>query len=273
MDMNENLVNNYIAATEDIEDSCLLSFKVFGQCYQQDCLKPIDDPDDPNSTPVDAPKLAEDFSIVIPGTTATTIAPNGFIIVTDEVATVNLVDGSFSVCSVEILSVSKSMIHLETGYWDIKIRYKFTYDLELIDENGAVLKVTEDGTTNELEKFKAFTSYTKLVTLFGGKFESSESDVVTSTTLLQPQSLYTKGSPQVMIEAKAINYPPYIIDATNEVSIIIGLFTIIKVFRVVQLLVEGRACTPPKCEGYTPSDPCTIFKDMDFPFDDFNPSV
>ncbi|GAA0177660.1 hypothetical protein SH2C18_08480 [Clostridium sediminicola] len=276
--MNNQSVNCF-PTDEEITDSTLLAFKVFGQCYQQECLKPTEDSMelDENSTPIDAPKLGEDFSIEIPGTDTTdaiTVNPNEFINVTDLIDGSNVIDGTFKICSIDILSISKSMIKLENGYWDIKIRYIFTYNLELLDENGNVVNVINLDTGEEIGTFGAYSVYNKIVTLFGGRFESENCDVVVTTTLLQPQSLYTKESPQALIEAKAINYQPYIaeIDGSRKVTIVIGLFTINKLFRIVSMIVEGRDSEVPECEEIRPYDPCTAFKEMDFPFDCFNPS-
>lgn len=57
----------------------------------------------------------------------------------------------------------------------------------------------------------------------------------------------------------------------NEVLVTIGLFTIIKLFRIVNLSVESRGfCIPEECENIS-SDPCEFFDDLSFPMDTFAP--
>jgi hypothetical protein len=58
----------------------------------------------------------------------------------------------------------------------------------------------------------------------------------------------------------------------NEVHVTIGLFTIIRIFRIVQLLVESKGfCTPEECEDLKPHNPCELFENLDFPMDVFAP--
>jgi len=58
----------------------------------------------------------------------------------------------------------------------------------------------------------------------------------------------------------------------NEVDVTIGLFTIIKLFRIVQLSVESKGfCIPPECEDVSPLNPCDFFENLDFPMDIFAP--
>lgn len=59
----------------------------------------------------------------------------------------------------------------------------------------------------------------------------------------------------------------------NEVLVTIGLFTIIKLFRIVNLTVDSRGfCIPEECEdGVSPLNPCEFFDSLDFPMDIFAP--
>ncbi len=58
----------------------------------------------------------------------------------------------------------------------------------------------------------------------------------------------------------------------NEVRVTIGLFTIIKLFRIVNLTVESRGfCIPEECEEISPLNPCEFFDNLDFPLDIFAP--
>lgn len=58
----------------------------------------------------------------------------------------------------------------------------------------------------------------------------------------------------------------------NAVNVTIGLFTIIKLFRIVNLTVESRGfCIPEECEEISPLHPCEFFESLDFPMDIFAP--
>lgn len=58
----------------------------------------------------------------------------------------------------------------------------------------------------------------------------------------------------------------------NEVNVTIGLFTIIKLFRIVNLSVQSRGfCIPQECEDISPLNPCEFFDNLDFPMDIFAP--
>lgn len=58
----------------------------------------------------------------------------------------------------------------------------------------------------------------------------------------------------------------------NEVVVTIGLFTIIKLYRIVNLLVESRGfCIPEECEEVSPLNACEFFDNLDFPMDIFAP--
>lgn len=58
----------------------------------------------------------------------------------------------------------------------------------------------------------------------------------------------------------------------NEVQVTIGLFSIIKLFRIVNLSVESRGfCVPDECEEISPLNPCEFFENLDFPLDIFDP--
>ena len=61
-------------------------------------------------------------------------------------------------------------------------------------------------------------------------------------------------------------------NAAVEVCVTIGLFTIIKLFRLVNLLVESRGfCIPEECEDLSALSPCEFFDNLDFPMDIFAP--
>lgn len=61
-------------------------------------------------------------------------------------------------------------------------------------------------------------------------------------------------------------------EGSREVVVTIGLFTIIKLCRLVDLTVESRGfCIPEECENVAPLTPCEFFDTLDFPFEMFSP--
>ncbi len=60
--------------------------------------------------------------------------------------------------------------------------------------------------------------------------------------------------------------------SNREVIVTIGLFTVIKLCRLVDLSVESRGfCVPEECEDNSPLTPCEFFDTLDFPFEMFSP--
>ncbi len=61
----------------------------------------------------------------------------------------------------------------------------------------------------------------------------------------------------------------------RKIYVTIGLFTIIKLERNVQLLIPAYDfCIPEKeCVASTPDDPCEMFANINFPVDEFFPPV
>jgi len=52
----------------------------------------------------------------------------------------------------------------------------------------------------------------------------------------------------------------------------IGLFSIVKLYRMVSLMVESRGFViPPPCWDIMPPNPCDFFERLDFPMDAFAP--
>ena len=68
---------------------------------------------------------------------------------------------------------------------------------------------------------------------------------------------------------------PFPLGAPIAVNVTIGLFTIVKLFRTVNIMVNslGR-CIPERCTANaTNSDPCNGFEDIRFPLDLFSPTA
>jgi hypothetical protein len=166
--------------------------------------------------------------------------------------------------------VSKIPNQFKRGYWDVQVRYIFRYNLIFSRENGEVISTVH-----------ATNSFTKRCGLFG----SSDNSVVMATDLLtnglgEPLTIDT--APFVLAEAKAvalaadIRRPHCKRDERSRepahVNVTIGLFGIVRLFRIVHLLVESRGFgIPPTCDDIQPPKPCEFFEDLGFPLDVFSP--
>lgn len=58
----------------------------------------------------------------------------------------------------------------------------------------------------------------------------------------------------------------------SEVFVTLGLFSIVKLFRIVNLSVESKGFSiPEEMEAIAPLNPCDFFENLDFPMDFFAP--
>ncbi len=172
----------------------------------------------------------------------------------------------------KIIVVSKEPNPFRNGFWDIDLKYVFEYRLTFREADGSII----------MPPIKANSIFNKKVTLFG----SVGSDIAISTDLLGCHNNdLINSEPFVLVEAKAVALTAELrytrrrnvttedlAPTPNSVAVTIGLFTIIKVFRIVNLTVESRGfCVPEECEDISPLNPCEFFNNLDFPLDIFAP--
>jgi len=114
-------------------------------------------------------------------------------------------------------------------------------------------------------------------------FFSTATDLIVGTDLYSRdgESITFEAAPFIWVESKAVG-----LDAKlhhhrrhgehghgGEVLITIGLFSILKLFRLVHLNVQSTGfCVPEECsdQGHD-INPCEYFADLDFPMDIFSP--
>lgn len=235
-----------------VKDECVISLKVYDFCRQQDCL---------DSDMIGPARAAKDGNICGKHYDEGEIIkpPCDAAAVTIEKLRVK-----------KVVVVSKEPNPFRNGYWDIDLKYVFTYRIIFRGVNGEEICTTW-----------AKNVFNKKITLFG----SIASDIVLSTDLFctDGNSADLDADPFVLVESKAMAldaklfYPSACCcddggnDAT-EVQVTIGLFTIIKLFRLVQLIVESKGfCVPKKCDDTSALNPCEFFENLDFPMDIFAP--
>ncbi len=187
---------------------------------------------------------------------------------TDEMVAVP--DGAVSI-TIDHLRIARITIldkqpsPFRSGYWDVDIKYMFEYRLTFREVDGTVI-----------ECVKAYSVFTTKVTLFG----SVGSDLVVGTDFLRnftDTSTFEAG-PFVYVEAQAVALNANIHtdrhhgEQFTSVHVTIGLFSIIKLFRLVNLNVQSKGfCVPTECEEVSNINPCEYFDDLDFPMDVFTP--
>ena len=241
--------NNCVAGTNKVKDECIIALKVYDACRQQDCLE----------GGIIGPARA-----AVNGTFCSDITlEQGEIITPPENAAAVTVK-KFRI--ERVLVVSKEPSPFRVGYWDIDLKYVFAYELVFRNVNGGVLCT-----------IPAQSVFNKKVTLFGSV--TTESLVSTDLFSSNGNSFDTNAQPFVLVESKAVSLSAELVfnnccccndgaDNADHVNVTIGLFTIIKLFRLVNLSVESKGfCIPKECEDVSNINPCDFFDSLDFPMD------
>ena len=159
------------------------------------------------------------------------------------------------------------------GYWDIFLEFVFEYRLTFFC-NDEVID----------EAVWACNTYRKRLTLFG----STGNDLAFAIDLFRASDCNVIGTgPYVSVEAKAIalcakivegcTRPRHEHEGQREVTVIMGLYAIIRLSRIVNLSVESRGfCDIPEecdCSEIDCLNPCDFFNKLDFPANLFTPSA
>ncbi len=237
-----------------LKEECIIALKVYDSCRQQDCLTPdIIGPARAAECTCIGDEQIREGDVIDP--------PSNAAAVTIDKLKVK-----------KIIIVEKEPNAFRRGFWDIDLKYVFEYRLTFREADGSVIG-----------SIRANSIFNKKVTLFGSVGE----DLVISTDLLcnYGDNSTLDAEPFVLVEAKAVALSAELryqrrrplgsedlSPEPNEVQVTIGLFTIIKLYRIVNLTVESRGfCIPPVCEDISPLNPCEFFNNLDFPMDIFAP--
>lgn len=264
-DDNNGIVSPTEAIAPDIKPikhECIVALKVYDQCRQQDCL---------TSNIIGPARAAESRTIG-----DVTIREGDVITPPSDAASVTVERLRLK----KIIIVDNSPNPFKPGYWDIDLKYVFVYFLVFRDAAG-----------NIIGSIKANSIFNKKVTLFG----SHGTDIVVGSNLFNNGNDTIDSDPNVFVEGKAVALAAELKYgcpcnsccnddfntfgrpsdnneiAAQEVLVTIGLFTIIKLVRIVSLLVESRGfCIPKKCEEAS-MNPCQYFDNLEFPLNVFSP--
>ncbi|MCL2406732.1 MAG: hypothetical protein FWC95_02260 [Defluviitaleaceae bacterium] len=170
-------------------------------------------------------------------------------------------------CIRRIIISNKRANVFKRGYWDVDVEYVFEYTTIFHDAHG-----------RHVGEAEAISNFRRRVTLFGsmGSGISIETDLIP-----YPDSPTHNHDPFVLVEAKAMALAAHLVPHHGEhghgrhrnvISVTVGLFSIIKLFRLVTLLVESRGFSIPReCDDFTPVNPCDFFDHLPFPMDTFAP--
>ena len=245
---------------------CIIAQKIFDQCRIQKCLtSDVLGPARAARNPVPScNEMLCEGDIIVPPCNAASVSAR-----------------DLDLKKIEI--IQKQPNPLQDGCWDIELKYVFEYTLEFRRADGCFIGSID-----------ATNSYNLRVTLYG----STGADVTTVTDLFD-YSGHSSGGPYCIAEGKALClaaelvYPCFsggcgcgcgcgyndgccgdmAMGAPIAVNVTIGLFTIVKLFRTVNMVVQslGR-CVPESCTSTaSPDDPCGNFESMCFPMDMFSP--
>jgi len=240
-----------------LREECLISLKVYDACRLQPCLtdKEIGPARAAESCCICAETYREG-EIITPPSNAASVTIDRLIVK-------------------KVIIVDKQPCAFKSGFWDVDLKYVFEYRLIFREADGT-----------PIGSVKANSIFNKRVTLFG----SLGSDIMISTDLFGSvigESAMLSADPFIMVESKGVALSAELKYARfphgphhhrpdppepNRVNVAIGLFTIVKLFRIVNLLVESRGFpVPPVGKEVSPLNPCDFFDGLDFPMDIFAP--
>jgi len=237
-----------IPQPKKVKDECIVAYKVYDSCRRQDCLTPKE---------LGPARAAADCSIgeeahkagdiIRPPAGATSVSMNDL-----KISKIHVID--------------KKPCPFRMGFWNVDIKYTFEYKLTFLDARGC-----------PLGHAMAHNGFTAKTILFG----SHGSDLIIGTDLFTRDSepITFDAAPFIWVEAKAVGLDTKLHhhrggdrNHCQEIRLTIGLFSILKLFRLVHLNVQSTGfCVPEVCTGSHDVNPCEFFSDLDFPMDLFAP--
>jgi len=162
------------------------------------------------------------------------------------------------------LVTSKKPLPFKKGYWDIEIEFTLEYLLTFHGHDREIILCV-----------KAFSTSKRKYHLFGSV--GSNTTISSDFPMYAGQHFENEGEPFVMVEGKAVALNAEIRHSRRDrhpadIAVTIGLFSIVKLFRIVCLAVESKGfCIPRECGPDCPIDPCKFFGGLEFPAEVFAP--
>jgi len=216
-----------------VKDECIVAYKVYDSCRRQNCL---------TASELRPAQAAEIFELGgIEHAKGDVIRPPA------DTASVTMEQPKIE----RIHIVDKKPSQFRNGFWDVGIKYSFEYYLTFRDSAGCIIGYV-----------KAMNFFNSKTTLFG----SHGSDLVIGTDLFSKdnRSITFEAAPFIWVEAKAVGLDAKIHHHRRgehchhgEVFVTIGLFSVLKLFRLVHLNVQSTGfCIPEECEDQGDINPC-----------------
>ncbi|MCL2500199.1 MAG: hypothetical protein FWE90_07665 [Defluviitaleaceae bacterium] len=225
-----------------IKDECIVAYKVYDSCRRQNCLTYKD-----LGPPLVARYAEEHNECMKPDTPVK--PPEGSASVSIDKLTITRIN-----------VLNKQPSPFRAGYWDVDVKFEFEYVLVFRCASGEII--------NEIRAKSFFKMKT---TLFG----SLGSDLVIGTDLYIGKTNTFQAAPFIWVEAKAVALDARLCHGHGrppEIHLTIGLFAILKLFRLVHLNVQSTGfCIPEACKESNDINPCEYFADLEFPMDIFSP--
>ena len=230
-----------------VKDECIVAYKVYDSCRRQNCL---------TASELGPAIAAEECNVG-----GHEHRMGDIIRPPQDTASVTMEQLKIE----KIHIIDKKPCQFRKGFWDIGIKYNFVYYLTFRDSTGCIIA-----------HVKAMNFFNSKTTLFG----SYGSDLVVGTDLFSKdnKSITFEAAPFIWVEAKAVELDAKVHHHRREgrhgeVLVTIGLFSILKLFRLVHLNVQSTGfCVPAECEDTSHDiNPCEYFADLDFPMDIFAP--
>jgi len=224
-----------------VKDECIVAYKVYDSCRRQNCLthRELGPARVLRACELGEHTLNEGDEVMAP------------------IAGVTVSMDRVEIKRIQV--VDKQPSPFRTGFWDIDIKYVFEYRLTFRDTSGCVIG-----------KVDASSVFNMKATLFG----SVGADLVIGTDLYKGSGETFAAAPFIWVEAKAVGLDAKLHrhHGRIEIHVTIGLFSILKLFRLVHLNVQSKGfCIPDECHDQGDINPCEYFADLDFPMDIFAP--
>jgi len=231
-----------------VKDECIVAYKVYDSCRRQNCLtaSELGPALAADNCPQDDHELNAG-DVIRPPAGATSVSMEKL-----KISKIQVID--------------KKPCPFRNGFWDIGIKFAFEYCLVFRDSSGCVIA-----------HINARNFFNSKTTLFG----SLGSDLIVGTDLFSrdSESITFEAAPFIWVEAKAVGLDAKLHHHRHgghgrhgEVLVTIGLFSILKLFRLVHLNVQSTGfCIPEACSDTHDINPCEYFADLDFPMDIFSP--
>jgi len=224
-----------------VKDECIVAYKVYDSCRRQNCL---------GLSELGPARAEEDCEI-----DGKHINAGGIIVPPEHSVSVTM--DAVHIKMIQV--VDKQPSPFRAGFWDVDIKYDIAYNLSFREACGKVSR-----------PIKAMNVFSIKATMFG----SIGSDLAVVTDMYQGPSPILSTSPYVWVEAKCLGLDAKIRQGRcdKEVHVVIGIFSILKLFRLVHLNVQSKGfCIPDECKDQGKINPCEYFGELDFPMDIFAP--